>query len=476
MLALAASLAPRAPPAPGIPPPPGVAPDFHHPNSLAKYCILTPVLALAFSTLFVFMRMYTKLYITRSPGWDDYVALFAWVFAVAYSSVSLAQLPFGLGLHSWNIPRDKYIRLSQLSNVLQVMYPALTFVVKLSILMLYYRIFAPSRGTKRFITLIMTVLLGFYTANMFVKIFLCSPRQRIWDKSVPGHCANLAQLYLATAIVNVVSDFYILVLPLPSIWHLQIPLRRRLGLISVFSAGLFACVSSILRLYATVKSPNSPDQLWSVVPIQLWTLAEINVGLICACLPALPSFYHHFFPNRSTIARTKATYGTKDSCGSRKATRPLSTAAAAAHLDAHDHHHTRSFTQGKYLELGELQEDAYSSPTSSHAYHEHTSRMAGVGLGPPQAVIRADSCLHAAKAGAAGGILRTIDVEQSISEPVLAPLTWTPPPSQLLPQQQHAPAIAPAVAPAVAPALASAPASVPIIVAASSPSVVDTVR
>ena len=71
-----AGLLPRETETPGLRPPPGVLSDFVHPYSLAKYAIVAHTAGLTVSTLFVLMRMYTKVYITRSPGWDDCEFLF----------------------------------------------------------------------------------------------------------------------------------------------------------------------------------------------------------------------------------------------------------------------------------------------------------------------------------------------------------------------------------------------------------------
>lgn len=113
----------------------------------------------------------------------------------------------------------------------------LIFIVKISILLLYRRIFAPSHRTKIIIGTIAAILFLFYFSNMIVKIFICIPREAIWDKRVKGRCVNPHVLYLVTAVVNVISDFYLLLLPLPAIWHLHIPLMRKIGLMLAFSAG-----------------------------------------------------------------------------------------------------------------------------------------------------------------------------------------------------------------------------------------------
>lgn len=52
-------------------PPSGINPDFVTPASLRKFDILGQTICLVLSTLFVWMRMYTKVRLTKSAGWED---------------------------------------------------------------------------------------------------------------------------------------------------------------------------------------------------------------------------------------------------------------------------------------------------------------------------------------------------------------------------------------------------------------------
>ena len=55
----------------GLPPPPGVKPDFVHPYTVQPFIKLCLALCIGLSTVFVWLRMYTKLFITRTPAWED---------------------------------------------------------------------------------------------------------------------------------------------------------------------------------------------------------------------------------------------------------------------------------------------------------------------------------------------------------------------------------------------------------------------
>lgn len=50
------------------------------------------------------------------------------------------------------------------------------------------------------------------------------------------------------------------------------------------------CFVSIGRLYMYIKASKSEDDTWHVRDGSVWTLIEANVGLICACMPALKAF------------------------------------------------------------------------------------------------------------------------------------------------------------------------------------------
>lgn len=63
-------------------------------------------------------------------------------------------------------------------------------------------------------------------------------RSKIWEKTTPGHCINLAVLLYVTGVVNTGSDIAILMLPLTVIWHLQMPTNRKIGVSAAFAAAL----------------------------------------------------------------------------------------------------------------------------------------------------------------------------------------------------------------------------------------------
>ncbi len=135
----------------------------------------------------------------------------------------------------------------------------------------------------------------------FSVCFLCTPRRKIWTPTVPGKCLNFSAILISGAIINIISDFAVLALPIGSVWQLQMATKHKIGISAVFAVGLLyvlrqhlsrgagmvtpypylvltalsACISSIMRLVASVVAIRSQDNTWDLVKTYLWTYAAI---------------------------------------------------------------------------------------------------------------------------------------------------------------------------------------------------------
>jgi len=54
---------------------------------------------IAFSTIFLGMRLYVRAFMTKVLGWDDLIACIAWAFLVVQSTLDIRNVSFGSGTH-----------------------------------------------------------------------------------------------------------------------------------------------------------------------------------------------------------------------------------------------------------------------------------------------------------------------------------------------------------------------------------------
>lgn len=92
----------------------------------------------------------------------------------------------------------------------------------------------------------------FTISGAFALIFQCTPARAAYDKTLlPDHakCFNGETLFAINTyqgVIMLVVDLVIIVLPLPSIWKLQMPLRKRVMVIFMFCPGWFHLLMAVI--------------------------------------------------------------------------------------------------------------------------------------------------------------------------------------------------------------------------------------
>lgn len=127
----------------------------------------------------------------------------------------------------------------QLFNIASIIYGPAIGCTKVSILLLYRRIFSPQKKSHfdRAIRLFIVILSLFYVAITLAKIFECTPRARIWDKRRPGTCVNIPNLLNASGAFNTLTDILLLLIPVKVSWDLNTSVKRKVGVALLFTFG-----------------------------------------------------------------------------------------------------------------------------------------------------------------------------------------------------------------------------------------------
>ena len=125
-------------------------------------------------------------------------------------------------------------------NVGTVAYGLTIMCTKIAILLLYRRVFLAQLWSALdvAIRLLMLIICLFYIATTVVKIWECTPRPRIWDKSIEGTCINVPNLLNTSGLFNTLSDILILLVPVKSVWKLNMSIGRKVGCVLLFTVGL----------------------------------------------------------------------------------------------------------------------------------------------------------------------------------------------------------------------------------------------
>ena len=109
--------------------------------------------------------------------------------------------------------------------------------IKFSILYLYYRIFYVSHKFIYCLIGVAVFVVGYGIAQGVGAIFQCMPIDANWTVNKPHYCTNLGLAATIFAICNVLSDFMILILPMPLLFRLQKPMNQKIQIMGMFALG-----------------------------------------------------------------------------------------------------------------------------------------------------------------------------------------------------------------------------------------------
>ena len=114
------------------------------------------------------------------------------------------------------------------------------FLVKLSLLLLYLRIFTSVRHIRILIFIGIAFHLILYTTSFVLEFVFCYPRRGqsfLTSFTAPRCAGNAAELGIAQGVGNIIGDFGLLLTPVPVIWKLQLSFKKKVGVTAMFMTG-----------------------------------------------------------------------------------------------------------------------------------------------------------------------------------------------------------------------------------------------
>ena len=138
------------------------------------------------------------------------------------------------------LSRDNRANIIQLRFSQNIIMPIAFIFTRLTFFLLYLRLFGNSKPFRW----ACYFGIGFYTLSNFLDVPISMAYEfpthgRPWaapDTLKRWIRVEPISLYLGG--VNIASDLYIIILPMPMIWRLQMSLERKLGVMAIFTSGL----------------------------------------------------------------------------------------------------------------------------------------------------------------------------------------------------------------------------------------------
>ncbi|KAJ8130427.1 hypothetical protein O1611_g3201 [Lasiodiplodia mahajangana] len=291
---------------PALQPPDGIASNFENPpnHNGVVLGIAVPFTILAF--IFVSIRIYVKMFVTKKVRVEDGIALLALgpyigTLWVVYGTYSLN----GIFVHQWDIRLRDFLFIIYHITLLPLFYAFFMLFAKTAILLEWLHIFAPG-GQRNIIYWtcwpVLALNVAFYLAGIFVIVFTCSPPEKFWHILTPGTCFNRRAFDFSSSIINLSFDLVILLIPQRVIWKLNMNLRRKISVSLIFSVGVLnlrkrllserrACVAAGGRIVVGIALVSSKDRSFDASAPALFVVVEETCVLLVFSATAAPKVF-----------------------------------------------------------------------------------------------------------------------------------------------------------------------------------------
>ncbi|KAM7185647.1 hypothetical protein V8F20_011725 [Naviculisporaceae sp. PSN 640] len=236
----------------------------------------------------------------RGLGWEDYLV---WLGVIAYAietglAYSVGAVARGMANNGMTdkqraalSPDDPEYALRQIGSKIQISgwstYSVLLWALKASLLVFYLRLTA---GLGRSYRIRIYIGFAFLLASFMVVVLnlylACRPFHHYWQIFPnPGEVCQPAisnQIVWTYFGMNVSTDLYLISIPVPMLFQANLKPLRKVGLIILFSGGLFVVACATLRCVLIVTDPVNGAQLAGS-----WAVRESFIAVVTTNLPMI---------------------------------------------------------------------------------------------------------------------------------------------------------------------------------------------
>ncbi|KAL2377215.1 hypothetical protein RJ035_007764 [Blastomyces gilchristii] len=255
-----------------------------------------------FGVLITALRSYARVNAVgfRDLRVDDYLIWFAILLYSAQFTLAFFAVNHGQGLANNGMtdaaraaldPDSEEYRLRVFGSKIQVIgwtcYSFLICMLKMSMLVFYTRLM---EGLSRYFSIRIWFGIGLVATTFLASVITiyaaCRPVSKYWQINPdPGNrCQGAVSrpIVFVTYIASVLTDIYLIMIPLPMLWGTRLKLAKKIGATIVLGAGVFVLVCATLKTIFVEVDPIHGAELAG-----RWGTREAFVSVVTTNLPMM---------------------------------------------------------------------------------------------------------------------------------------------------------------------------------------------
>ncbi|KAJ6015576.1 hypothetical protein N7540_010167 [Penicillium herquei] len=280
---------------PGMEPPAGETSHFYTPyNSLQIGTVVAFGVTYFLATIFLALRYFQAFKLVKKVELDLVIITISFGVSATYFATLVRLMKYGWGKHMWDVSIAQLVKFDKALLPNTVTYLICPAITKMAILSILFRI-NPST-IYRYCVVGVAVSIFAYTLTLCVITGApCNPLRT-------GTTKCLENVALAQAVLNIASDLAVVALPMPTIHNLQFSTKQKLTVSCLLALGSGVVICSIARLPYVLKLDSTSDTTYTEAILGIWSLVEINLGIICACAMRFKKLITTYLPRLSLFS------------------------------------------------------------------------------------------------------------------------------------------------------------------------------
>ncbi|KAL6829658.1 hypothetical protein J3E69DRAFT_365236 [Trichoderma sp. SZMC 28015] len=283
---------------PAMPPPDGQTPQFDAPyNSLQIRTVVAFGVTYFFASFFLALRYFQAAKLVKQVEIDLIILTLAYGLSLYYFITLVNLMSHGWGKHLWDVSLAQIMEFNKelLPNTLT--YLITPSITKMAMLAVLFRI-NPSLIYRCIVVSAAVAILAYTLTLTSITGGPCNPLKS-------GTTSCLENVALAQAVMNIVSDFAVIAIPIPTIHRLNFTLKQKLSVGCILAIGSGVVVCSIARLPYVLILDKTTDVTYTEAILGVWSIVEINLGITCGCAMRLKSLAVKYLPQLGFFSSNK---------------------------------------------------------------------------------------------------------------------------------------------------------------------------
>ncbi|KAJ5788144.1 hypothetical protein N7457_003134 [Penicillium paradoxum] len=286
---------------PGMQPPDGQQSRFHEPyNSLQIGTVIAFGITYLLATICLALRYFQAFKLTKKADVDLVIVTISYGLALLYFVTIVNLMDYGWGKHMWNVSLADLMEFNKHLLINTLTYLICPAVTKMAILSVLYRI-NPSKIYRVLVSIVGVAIFAYTLALCAITGGPCNPLHA-------GTTKCLENVASSQAVLNITSDLAVIILPIPMIHNLQFSLKQKITVGCLLALGSAVTICSIARLPYVLLLGTTADTTYTEAILGVWSIVEVNLGIICACAMRFKRLIATYLPRLSLFSsRTRGT-------------------------------------------------------------------------------------------------------------------------------------------------------------------------